>query len=91
MPVELVGGPIDRHPVCGMRQLSERLGGVSRSRRVGNGRSGATSRTGMIAVASVTIFLGVHGYARWGGPWRTDIPSQLYFELIPRANEFAHP
>ncbi len=45
----------------------------------------------VIAVASVAIFLGFYGYARWSGHWQTDTPSQVYFELIPHANEFGHP
>ena len=44
----------------------------------------------MAAVIAV-LFLGIAGYARWAGYWQTDLPSQLYFELIPKANEFAHP
>jgi polyferredoxin len=44
-----------------------------------------------IAVASASIFLGSYGYARWSGHWQTDIPRQVYFDLIPHANEFAHP
>ena len=31
------------------------------------------------------------GYARWSGHWRTDLPEQVYFDLIPRAAEFEHP
>jgi polyferredoxin len=37
------------------------------------------------------LFLGICGYAQWSGHWRTDLPSRMYFELIPHANEFTHP
>lgn len=44
-----------------------------------------------LAAGIAVIFFGVVGYARWAGYWRTDLPSQVYFELIPRAHEFSHP
>jgi len=44
-----------------------------------------------IAAGAAALFLGFCGYARWTGHWRTDLPSQTYFELIPHANEFTHP
>ena len=44
-----------------------------------------------IAAATAAIFLGLCGYARWAGYWHTDLPSQMYFELVPHANEFTHP
>ena len=44
-----------------------------------------------IAAGVAVLFLGVCGYAQWSGHWRTDLPSQVYFELIPHANEFTHP
>jgi len=44
-----------------------------------------------IAAGVALLFLGVTGYARWTGHWRTDLPSRVYFELVPRANEFTHP
>lgn len=44
-----------------------------------------------IAAGVAFLFVGVTGYARWTGHWRTDLPSRAYFELIPRANEFTHP
>ena len=37
------------------------------------------------------IFLGVVGYARWSGYWHTDVASDVYFNLVPRAAEFEHP
>ena len=44
-----------------------------------------------IAAGVAAIFFGVVGYAQWTGHWRTDLPSRVYFELVPRANEFTHP
>ena len=44
-----------------------------------------------MATAIAVLFFGGVGYARWKGYWRTDVPSQTYFELIPRSEEFTHP
>jgi polyferredoxin len=45
----------------------------------------------VVAAGVAAIFLGVCGYARFSGYWHTDLPSRLYFEMIPHANEFTHP
>jgi polyferredoxin len=45
----------------------------------------------VVAAGVAAIFLGVCGWAQWSGNWRTDLPSSVYFELIPHANEFSHP
>jgi polyferredoxin len=45
----------------------------------------------VVAAGVAVIFLGVCGYARATGYWYTDLPSRLYFELVPHANEFTHP
>ena len=45
----------------------------------------------LMAAGIAAIFLGIAGYAQWAGYWRTDLPSQVYYDLIPRANEFSHP
>ncbi len=44
-----------------------------------------------VAAGIAILFFGVVGYAKWSGYWRTDVPSGVYHELIPRADEFAHP
>jgi polyferredoxin len=44
-----------------------------------------------MAAGIAVLFLGLTGYAKWNGYWRTDLPSSTYYELIPRANDFAHP
>ena len=47
---------------------------------------------GWVGAAGVaTLFLGVCGWAQWSGNWNTNLPSRIYFELIPHANEFSHP
>lgn len=43
-----------------------------------------------IAAAAGVLFFGITGYARWSGHWRTDLPSRVYFELIPQARDFGH-
>ncbi len=45
----------------------------------------------MVAAGIAAIFLGIVSYARATGHWHTDLPDVLYFDLIPRASEFAHP
>lgn len=44
-----------------------------------------------VAAGIATLFLGTYTYARWTGHWNTDLPSPLYFELIPHADQFEHP
>jgi polyferredoxin len=44
-----------------------------------------------MAAGVAVLFFGLAGYARWSGNWQTDLPSRVYFELIPSANEFGHP
>lgn len=44
-----------------------------------------------VAAGIAAVFLGVCAWAQWTGHWRTDLPSRVYFELIPYAHEFAHP
>ena len=43
------------------------------------------------AAGVALLFLGVTGYAQWTGHWRSDLPSRVYVELIPQANQMAHP
>jgi polyferredoxin len=44
-----------------------------------------------VAIAVCAIFFGIVAYARVMGFWHTDLSDSLYFDLIPRASEFAHP
>jgi len=41
------------------------------------------------AGAAAVLFLGICGYARWTGHWRTDLPIRVYLDLIPHAQEFS--
>jgi len=47
--------------------------------------------TWAMVAAMAVLFFGLVGYAQRAGHWGTDIPSHVYFDLIPRASEFAHP
>ncbi len=44
-----------------------------------------------VAAGVAAIFLGVVVFARVSGAWQTSIPDLIYFELIPRAQQFVHP
>jgi len=44
-----------------------------------------------LATAVLILFVGIVGYARAAGYWHTTLPERTYFELVPRADEFAHP
>ena len=44
-----------------------------------------------LAAGLLVLFLGIVGYARVAGYWNTSLPDELYFDLIPRASQFAHP
>ena len=43
------------------------------------------------AAGVAIIFFGLVGYAKLTGHWDTQIPKQVYFRLVPSANEQAHP
>ena len=49
------------------------------------------TRPWMMATAILVIFIGIVGYARIMGFWETHLPEATYFELVPRAAEYAHP
>ncbi len=44
-----------------------------------------------VAGGVTALFIGVYVYGQASGHWQTDLPSRLYFDLIPHANEFVHP
>ena len=44
-----------------------------------------------LAMGLAIVFLGFTSYAQWFGYWVPNVPSQVYFDLIPRAQEFGHP
>jgi polyferredoxin len=43
------------------------------------------------AAAMVILFAGTYGYANYMGYWDTWVPEAVYFQLVPRANDFQHP
>jgi polyferredoxin len=45
----------------------------------------------VVAAGVATLFLGTYFCARATGHWNTGLSDRLYFELVPHANEFAHP
>ena len=44
-----------------------------------------------VAAGALVIFGSAYSYANYMGYWDTHLPERLYFELVPRANEFSHP
>lgn len=44
-----------------------------------------------IAAGIAIVFFGIAGWARVTGHWNSDISRQVYFELVPRAQELTHP
>jgi polyferredoxin len=44
-----------------------------------------------VAAGIAIIFCGLVGYAKLTGRWETHLPKQLYFQLVPAANEPQHP
>lgn len=44
-----------------------------------------------MAAAIAVIFFSLVGYAKLSGHWDTQLPRQLYFQLVPRASELHHP
>jgi polyferredoxin len=44
-----------------------------------------------VAAGTVGLVAGVWVFGLWTGHWHTELPERLYYELIPRANEFGHP
>lgn len=43
-----------------------------------------------VAAGIAILFLGAYSFARWSGHWTTDLPGSVYFNLVPRADEFGH-
>lgn len=43
-----------------------------------------------VAAGIAILFLGAYSYARWTGHWTTDLPRQVYFNLVPHADDFDH-
>ncbi len=47
--------------------------------------------TWAIAAAIAALLFGITGFAKAGGYWTSNIPDQVYRELVPHANEASHP
>jgi len=43
------------------------------------------------AVGVAAMFLGIIGFAKVEGYWKSDVPSAVYKQLVPHANETTHP
>lgn len=44
-----------------------------------------------MAAGIAIVFFGLVGYAKFTGHWKTDLPKQVYLQLVPAANEQQHP
>ncbi|MFZ0295520.1 MAG: hypothetical protein WAL52_18060 [Candidatus Sulfotelmatobacter sp.] len=44
-----------------------------------------------IAAGMAILFLGMAGYARVTGHWNTNLPKQVYSQLVAKASEQEHP
>ncbi|HUA84691.1 MAG TPA: 4Fe-4S binding protein [Bryobacteraceae bacterium] len=44
----------------------------------------------VVAAGIAALFLSICAYAQWTGHWHTDLSGRVYFNLIPRADEFEH-
>jgi polyferredoxin len=44
-----------------------------------------------MAAGIAALFLGVVGFAKSAGYWNTDVPTAVYQQLVPHANEANHP
>lgn len=43
-----------------------------------------------LATGIAILFFGTYAYASWTGHWNTELPKSVYFNLVPRADEFEH-
>lgn len=44
-----------------------------------------------VAAGVLALFLAAYVYGLSTGHWSTNLPEQVYFQLVPHADEFAHP
>lgn len=58
---------------------------------IGLGRRRTAVPAWALAAAVAILFCGFVAFARVNGYWHTALPDDQYFELIPRASQFAHP
>jgi hypothetical protein len=45
----------------------------------------------VLAAGIAAVFFGAVLAARLAGVWSTHIPASVYFDLVPRAQQFIHP
>jgi hypothetical protein len=45
----------------------------------------------VVAAVLAVIFFGVVLFARMTGHWQTDVPRDVYMQLVPHADEVSHP
>jgi len=58
---------------------------------IGLRRRRSPVRAWVLAAGVTVLFCGIVALARVTGHWHTSLPDATYFDLIPRASEFAHP
>ena len=44
-----------------------------------------------MAAGIAALFLGIVGFAKTGGYWKTELPRSVYMQLVPHADEASHP
>lgn len=44
-----------------------------------------------MAAGIAALFFGIVGYAKTAGYWQTNVPTQVYEQLVPHADEASHP
>jgi polyferredoxin len=47
--------------------------------------------TWAFAAGVAVLFLGIVGFAKAQGHWKSDVPQAVYKQLVPHANEASHP
>jgi polyferredoxin len=55
------------------------------------GRPSQTLPAWAMALGIATLFLGIVGYAKASGCWETRVPNSVYRQLVPHADQAAHP
>ncbi len=63
--------------------------------RIGLPRIMGTPKRGMpawaMAAAIAALFLGIVGFAKTAGYWKTELPRSVYMDLVPNADQASHP
>jgi polyferredoxin len=52
---------------------------------------GRTLSAAMLTLLLALVVGGVIGAAKWSGHWQTQLPEETYQQLVPRAQQMAHP